>query len=294
MVRGMDAVAQVRSFNRTVTHQIGALEGHFLGRGRSLGACRVLFEVGLEGAEVRHLRARLGLDSGYTSRLLRELEAEGLIRTGPAATDARARRVTLTAAGRRELGLLNRLSDAAADALLARLPERHRPELLAAMAAVERLLRAGAVRLKVENPRSRRARQCLKAYFDELAARFDKGFDPGRSISAASAELTPPQGYFVLATLNGDAVGCGALKCHARHAEIKRMWVAPSARGMGIGKRILHYLEHLARRHGLSLLRLETNKTLKEAQSLYQTSGYVEVRPFNDEPYAHHWFEKRL
>ncbi len=289
----MDGVAQVRSFNRTVTQQIGALESHFLGRGRSLGACRVLFEIGREGVEIRQLRARLGLDSGYTSRILRDLEAEGLIRTRPASSDARVRRVTLTTAGRKELTLLNRLSDEAASALLDRLPERHR-ELLNAMAVVERLLLSGAVLLKVEHPRSRAARHCLECYFDELAARFDTGFDPARSIPLAAAELIPPHGFFILATLNGDPIGCGALKCHAGYGEIKRMWVAPSCRGFGVGRRILHRVEDLARQQGLPLLRLETNKALTEAQSLYRSSGYKEVRPFNAEPYAHHWFQKRL
>ena len=290
----MDGVAQVRSFNRTVTQQIGALESHFLGRGRSLGASRVLFEIGPEGAEIRRLRARLGLDSGYTSRILRDLEAEGLIRTRPVPSDARVRRVTLTAAGRKELTLLNRLSDEAASALLSGLPERRRPELLSAMAVVERLLLSGAVRLSVENPRSRAARHCLQCYFDELATRFDTGFDPARSVPLVAAELTPPQGFFILATLNGDAVGCGALRCRAGYGEVKRMWVAPSCRGFGIGRRILHRVEELARHERLPLLRLETNKTLTEAQSLYRSSGYKEVRPFNAEPYAHHWFEKRL
>src|SRR3989442_95261 len=79
----MDAIAQIRRFNRTVTQQIGVLEEHFLGRDRSLGASRLLFEIGANGMEVRQLRARLNLDSGYTSRLLRGLESEGLIRTAP-------------------------------------------------------------------------------------------------------------------------------------------------------------------------------------------------------------------
>jgi DNA-binding MarR family transcriptional regulator/GNAT superfamily N-acetyltransferase len=290
----MDAISQVRSFNRTVTHQIGALEGRFLGRDRSLGACRVLFEIGVEGIEIRNLRGRLGLDSGYTSRLLRGLEAEGLIRTGPSSSDARVRRLTLTTAGRKELTLLNRLSNEAAKALLDPLPERHRAELLTAMEAVERLLLTGAVLLRVENPTSPAARYCLESYFAELAARFDAGFDPARSIPAAAAELTPPRGFLLLATLNGEPVGCGALKCRAGYGEIKRMWVARSSRGLGIGKRILHRLEDLGRQQGLPLLRLETNKALTEAQSLYKSSGYIEVRPFNDEPYAHHWFEKPL
>jgi DNA-binding MarR family transcriptional regulator/N-acetylglutamate synthase-like GNAT family acetyltransferase len=290
----MTAIAQVRSFNRTVTHRIGLLEGHFLGRDRSLAASRLLFEIGPDGIEVRHLRTRLDLDSGYASRLLRGLEAEGLIHTGRSSSDARARLVTLTTAGRKELAVLNRLSDKAAAGLLDRLDEKQRVALISAMGTVERLLLAGAVRLRVENPRSLAARYCLRGYFEELATRFETGFDPALSIPAAAEELTPPHGFFVLATLNDEPVGCGALKCHAAHGEIKRMWVAPSSRGLGIGKRILDRLEDLAREQRLPVLRLETNKALTEAQSLYKSCGYREVSPFNDEPYAHHWFEKTL
>jgi DNA-binding MarR family transcriptional regulator/GNAT superfamily N-acetyltransferase len=290
----MEMIAQIRSFNRTVTRRIGALDGHFLGRRRSLGESRLLFEIGTEGIEIRELRARLDLDSGYTSRLLRALENEGLIRTGAAPADARVRHVVLTAAGRRELVVLNRLSDAAAASLLEPLTEQQRTALTSAMEAAERLLLASAVHLAVENPASGAARYCLGRYFAELAERFDTGFDPALSISADAEELTPPQGYFVLATLSGEPVGCGALKCRAGYGEIKRMWVKASARGLGIGKRILHRLEDLARERRLPLLRLETNKALTEAQSLYQSSGYREVSAFNDEPYAHHWFEKPL
>src|SRR2546422_3720401 len=221
-VRGMDGITQVRSFNRTVTQQIGALAGGFLGRTRSLGACRVLFEIGEDGIEIRQLRARLALDSGYTSRLLRQLEAERLIRTKPSPRDTRVRFVTLTTAGRRELAVLNRLSDEAAASLLHPLPEPQRAALLAAMGTVERLLRSGAVSLSVENPVSPAARYCLARYFDELGARFEAGFDPALGIPATSRQLTPPHGYFVLATLHGEPVGCGALKCHAGFGEIKR------------------------------------------------------------------------
>jgi DNA-binding MarR family transcriptional regulator/GNAT superfamily N-acetyltransferase len=290
----MDAIAQVRSFNRTVTQEVGALASGFLGRGRSLGASRVLFEIGSQGIEVRQLRERLELDSGYTSRLLRTLERERLIRTAPSSDDARGRFVTLTAAGRRELTVLNRRSDAAAAALLQRLGETQRAALTDAMATVERLLSAGAVRLQVVNPRGRAAQSCLGRYFAELARRFEAGYDPSRGHSTDPQELTPPRGYFLLATLRGDPVGCGALKCRATHGEIKRMWVAEEARGLGIGRRILKRLEELARKRRLALLRLETNKALTEAQSLYRRSGYREVAPFNDEPYAHHWFEKSL
>jgi DNA-binding MarR family transcriptional regulator/GNAT superfamily N-acetyltransferase len=291
----MDQVARIRSFNRTVTSRIGALDTSFLGRRRPLGACRLLFEIGPEGAEIRGLRSRLGLDSGYLSRLLRGLEGEGLIRTGSSPDDARVRYATLTAAGRRELTLLNRLSDAAAESLLAALSERERVELTDAMGTVERLLRASTIRVEVEDVRTRNAQWCLARYFDELGARFEAGFDPARSISASTEELSPPRGYFLVARLQGEPVGCGALKLTAGGvAEIKRMWVAASTRGLGIGRRILAFLEELARHRRVRVLRLETNKTLSEAQALYRSSGYREVPAFNDEPYAHHWFEKVL
>ena len=290
----MDAIAQIRRFNRTVTQEIGVLEERFLGRDRSLGASRLLFEIGANGMEIRQLRARLNLDSGYTSRLLRGLEGEGLIRTVRSSGDARVRYVTLTPAGRKELALLNRRSDQAAGSLLRRLPEAQRPAFVAALGAVERLLLASAVRLRVENPRGRRAQYCLERYFEELAARFESGYDPARAIPVAATEVTPPQGFFVVATLNGEPVGCGALRCRADHGEIKRMWVAPGSRGLGIGKRILQRLEGLARKRRLPLLRLETNKALTEAQALYRSSGFREVPPFNDEPHAHYWFEKAL
>jgi GNAT superfamily N-acetyltransferase len=72
------------------------------------------------------------------------------------------------------------------------------------------------------------------------------------------------------------------------------MWVADSARGLGLGAGMLHALEGQARELGMTTLRLETNRTLVEAISMYRRSGYTEVAPFNDEPYAHHWFEKHL
>jgi DNA-binding MarR family transcriptional regulator/GNAT superfamily N-acetyltransferase len=290
----MDGIAQVRRFNRIVTQRVGALDSHFLGRARSLGASRLLFEIGANGCDVRQLRARLELDSGYMSRLLRGLETEGLIRTGPSLKDARVREVKLTRAGRRELAVLNRLADRVAKSVLDSLRDPQRAALVAAMHSVERLLEAGAVRLEVVNPGTRGAQYCLERYFAELAVRFEAGFDPTRGISATVAELTPPRGYFLLATLHGEPVGCGALKCQRGFGEVKRMWVAESSRGLGIGRRILERIEALARRRRIPLLRLETNKSLKEAQALYRASGYREVQPFNDEPYAHHWFEKRL
>jgi len=289
-----DHVRRVRSFNRTVTQRIGAIED-FLGRGRPLGESRLLYEIGRDGIEIRRLRARLGLDSGYASRLVRSLERQGLVEGRPGAADARVRRLALTRKGRREVDELDRRSDAFARALLAPLTAEQRDRLIAAMAQVEQLMRAAAVRIEAEPAGSADARWCLERYFGELADRFTAGFDPRRGISAGAAELTPPAGVFVIARLDGAPVGCGALKVKDNGiGEIKRMWVAPAARGLGTGRRVLISLEAHARAAGLCSLRLETNRTLTEAQALYRGCGYREVAAFNDEPYAHHWFEKKL
>src|SRR5690242_5452822 len=113
------SVEQVRRFNRTVTERVGALNDHFLGTGRPLGEARLLWEIGVDGCEVRLLRARLGLDSGYVSRLLRSLEKAGLVAVAPGERDRRLRLARLTAAGRGERAELDRRSDELARALLA-------------------------------------------------------------------------------------------------------------------------------------------------------------------------------
>ena len=297
MVREIDqhGVALIRRFNRTVTERVGALEESFLGRDRPLGASRLLWEIGENGADLHELRDRLGLDSGYASRLVRRLENEGLIVVDTYPTDRRRRRLCLTAAGAAEVRELDRLSDRAATALLDKVPASHHERLLAAIAEVELSLRATLVDIAVEDPRHPDVVHCFTRYAKELDARFAGGFDARISISANPEELTPPAGYCVVARLRGRPIGCGALKLHgAAPAELKRMWVDPTSRGLGVGRRLLESLEALARENGVRVLHLETNRALSEAIELYRRAGFAEVAPFNDEPYAHHWFEKTL
>jgi GNAT superfamily N-acetyltransferase len=163
------------------------------------------------------------------------------------------------------------------------------------MQRVDHLSLTGPIEIRTVDPASPDAAECLRAYFAELDRRSDTGFDPGAGISAEPHELTPPHGCFLIAYLDGEPTGCGAVKHHpGEPSEIKRMWVAASARGTGIGRRLLAELEADAVQSGAPAARLETNRALVEAIALYRSAGYVEVPAFNDEPFADHWFEKRL
>lgn len=290
-----DAVERLRQFHRTVTERVGALESAYLGRSRPLGESRVLWEIGTDGVDVRDLRRRLGLDSGYASRMLRSLEAQGLITVKASAADGRVRTARLTARGKREVAQLDRLSDDLASSILDPLDERQRAKLADAADTVRRLLEASLITIEPEPADSADARWCIAQYIDELGRRFEQGFDPGRSIPAAESDMTPPHGLLLIARLRGRPVGCGALKFHpGEPTELKRMWVDASARGLGLGRRLLRELEQHAATAGTTMIRLETNGSLAEAIALYRSAGYDEVPAFNDEPYAHHWFEKHI
>ncbi|WP_377273218.1 GNAT family N-acetyltransferase [Peterkaempfera sp. SMS 1(5)a] len=289
-------VEKVRRFNRTVAERVGMLHDHYLGSARPYGQARLLWQIGDEGThDVRSVRAQLGLDSGYVSRLLRALEHDGLVTVEPHPRDRRIRTVRLTEAGREERAMLDERSDALAGSLLDPLNARQRDQLTAAMAEVERLLTASVVSLDVVDPDHPDAAHCLRSYAAELQELFDGGFDPARSRLPDPGELRAPRGLFLIARLHGEPVGCAGLKLPTRApAEIKRLWVHPRARGLGLARRLLSELEERAARHGSELVRLDTNKALQAATRLYRSSGYDEVPAFNDEPYAHHWFQKRL
>src|SRR5579862_9479974 len=211
-------------FNRTVAERIGALSDEFLGRARPMGESRTLWEIGARGAEVRELRARLNLDSGYATRVLQSLERQRLITIRPSAHDGRVREVKLTTAGRAERAELDRRSDRVARSFLAPLDEKQRSRLVAAMSDVERLMRASLVEIAVEDPTTEDARWCVEQYFAELNRRFETGFQAGRTLALDLGDLAPPTGLLLIARLRGRPVGCGALRFHFRHKpDVKRM-----------------------------------------------------------------------
>ena len=291
----LDEIETLRSFHRAVTVRVGALETEYLGRGRPLGECRLLWEIAPDGTELRALRRRLGLDPAYLSRLLRSLETQKLVAVRESKADGRVRTARLTARGRRERAEIDRLSNDLAASILEPLDASERERLAAAARTVERLMRASQIAVDVEDADNADARWCLEQYYSTLAERFEDGYDRSRHLSASAEEMSPPRGVFLVARLYGEPVGCGGLKGYAdAPPDIKRMWVAPGVRGLGLGRRLLRELESYAHASGARSVRLETNRSLTEAIALYRSSGYVEVPAFNDEPHAHLWFEKEL
>lgn len=289
------AIQRVRHFNRAVTTEVGALDGSFLGRGRPLGEARVLCRIGPEGADVADIRADLRLDSGLMSRLLRSLEAQGLLEVTPHSTDRRRRIARPTAAGRAEIAAYDRLSDARASRLLARQSPRTRTALLAAMDRIACALGADSIAIETSDPTSPDARHCLEGYYADLRRLFDIGFDVNASLDPEPDSLRPPNGAFLVARLDGLPLGCCALKgTGGTMGEIKRLWTAPEARGLGLALRLMDAAETRARALGMTTLRLDTNKALGAAIALYRAHGWQEIAAFNAEPYAHHWFEKEL
>ena len=289
------AIASVRRFNRAVTRRVGALDDRFLGRDRPLNECRVIFEIGADGSDIRDLRDRLDFDSGYMSRLLRALEKEGLVRVGPGRTDRRVRRARLTASGKRELTEIDDRSEAFAASILRPLSPPQRDRLVTAMTEVERLLTIPFTLIRPVEPDMPDALFCLEQYHAELAERFEQGYDHAAHPVPPREEMMPPRGVFLIATVDSRPIGCGALSTLAPGVGfITRMWVDSSVRGVGLGSRILNELESQAVELGHRRVRLDTNRALDEARAMYLKHGYREVEPFSHHPYSQIWFEKKL
>ncbi|MCX5512436.1 PadR family transcriptional regulator [Kaistia algarum] len=288
-----DAVARIRRFNRAVTSEVGALDHSFLGRGRPLGSARVLNAIGHGRGDVGEVRDYLRLDSGLMSRLLRGLEEEGLVETVASAADARRRIARLTAAGNREFQAYETISNERAEALIERHPQKE--ALLAAMDLVATALCRDRIAIEAVDPRGAAARGCLEQYYAELARRFEHGFEVSRSRDPEAADMIAPRGAFLIALSDGLPLGCVGLKGNGGAiGEVKRLWVAPSARGLGLARRLMQEAEAVARSLGMARLRLDTNRALPEARRLYETSGWTEIPRFNDDPYPDAFFEKRL
>lgn len=282
-----DLIDRIRDFNRFYTERLGLLTDHYLGRDRALGPSRLLWEIG-EQRNLRELRDRLDLDSGYLSRLLRTLEEQNLVRVVPDPDDGRARIVELTDAGRRERATLDARSRAGVVALVERLTPDQREELATAQNQVRRLLRLATIMITPVAADDAQAWQCLRRYAAELAKRFPEGYD--------EATLTRPEdltGSLLLARDRGEPVGCGAwVWLKPGIAEVRHLWVDNKCRGLGLSRRLLQHLETDAGTRGVHTIRLGTHHALGEAIALYSTSGYREIDAYSTSSYNQLSFEK--
>lgn len=292
----MDQLDVIRRFNRIYTPRIGALDDSFLGSGLPLPAARLLFEIGHDGTTVRDLRHRLGLDSGYLSRLLRTLEADRLITLSDDPADRRRRICRLTASGKRKWTRLDARSTEVAAELLDTLPLHQRERLTAALATAARLIGASTATFATVDPAGPEATVALAAYFDELDARFPRGFDPGDATGAGVSTMAPPRGTFLVGRSDdGTVIGCGGVQeLDDDTAEVKRMWIHADWRGAGLGRRLLDALEQRCVDLGYTRVVLDTNATLTEAIAMYESAGYSPTERYNDNPYAQRWFGKSL
>lgn len=288
-----DNIFRFRRHARAVTTHSGALDNSFLGLGRPLGSARVLNAIGHGKTDIGELRSYLGLDSGLMSRLLRGLEAENLVYTTPVPADARRREAVLTPKGQQVFKDYETLSDDAAHVVLGRCSN---PDaLLEAMDLVATVLGRDQIEIIQVDPDDPRAQKCMQSFYAEISTVLGKVFDPHLSGKPEADNLRPPNGVFLLALSDGLPIGCCALKGQGGGlGEVKRLWVSPAARGLGLSSQLMTQIEDQARRLGMTTLQLDTNGKLTAALALYRNANWREIERYNDNPYAEHFFEKHF
>jgi DNA-binding MarR family transcriptional regulator len=276
-------VAAVRAFNRFYTRRIGVLDEAHLGAGFTLGEARVLYELGqLEGLTAKRLGELLGLDGGYLSRILGRFEASGLIERRPHLTDGRSSSLHLTTTGREAFSVINARSQDQIARMLSPLDEGGRARLAAALGSVRGLLDgaglADQVTLRAHGPgdlgwiverhgalyaAERRWGGPFEALVADVCADFLRGFDPDRE-------------RCWIAERDGVRLGCVFLaKGEApQTAKLRMLLVEPSARRLGLGRRLTAECILFARERGYRELTLWTQSVLEEARRLYASLGF--------------------
>lgn len=290
----LDNIARLRRFNRAVTREVGALDDSYLGRGRPLGAARVLQLITPQGTDVAQIRSQLALDSGLLSRLLRTLEAEALIHLVSDPADRRRRTAHLTAAGEAEMQAYNAIGYARAAETLARAKGRQQA-LIDAMDLIATTLLQDQVQIRDAGPNDPASLACLQAYYDLLAEKIT-GITPDMlTLPLPDPEkYRPPQGAFLIAWSDDLPVGTVSLRpLDGNTAEVKRLWVHTSARGQGLARRLMQAIESRARSLGYTALKLDTNAALTDAIALYHRDGWQDIPAYTSFP-ATHWLGKTL
>jgi DNA-binding MarR family transcriptional regulator/N-acetylglutamate synthase-like GNAT family acetyltransferase len=287
-------VESVRRFNRFYTKQIGLLSEHILKSQFSLAEARVIYELAQrEKATATEVGAELGLDAGYLSRLLAAFKKRGLISKKPSETDGRQSVIWLTDKGRKAFTELNAHSHGEVESLLGRLPQADQNRLIDAMRVIEEVLGARPEQKVPYVIRPHRPGDMgwvthrhgviyneeygwdeeFEALVAEIAAKFIRNYDPKRE-------------RCWIAERGGEVAGCVFLvKKSSTVAQLRLLLVEPSARGMGIGKRLVNECVRFARQTGYKKIALWTNSALHAARHIYEEAGFRLVK---EEP--HHSF----
>jgi DNA-binding MarR family transcriptional regulator/GNAT superfamily N-acetyltransferase len=297
-LQGDRQIAAVRAFNRFYTHQLGLLDESLLQSGFSLTEGRLLYELAQrDRVTAAELGRQLGLDAGYMSRLLSKFEARGWVERTTSPSDARQVLLTLTAKGRETFAPLERGTYDQITAMLEPLPRPERERLVGAMQQVHRLL-GGLPEPKVpyilRDPRpgdlgfivhrhglvyhqEHGWDASFEALVAEIVAQFAKSFDPKRE-------------RCWVAEREGEVVGSVFLvRASDELAKLRLLYVEPSARGLGIGARLVEECIRFARASGYTKMTLWTNDVLVSARRIYQAAGF---RLTSEE--RHHSFGKDL
>jgi GNAT superfamily N-acetyltransferase len=287
-------IARLRRFNRAVTREVGALDHSYLGRGRPLGAARVLQLITPEGTDIATIRDRLVLDSGLMSRLLRQLEDEALILTETDSADRRRRIARLTAAGAAENAAYLRLGHDQAAQTLAR-AGHHAPALLAAMDLIATQLLQDVTEIRDADPDAPEALACLSAYYQVLMDKIASLTPDMLTLPLPdAAKYRAPEGAFLVALSDTMPIGCVSLRPLSQtEAEVKRLWVHPDAQGQGLARRLMQQIESRARAMGFRRLKLDSNTALAPALALYRSMGWTDCAPYTSFP-ADVWMTKPL
>lgn len=290
----MDTIARLRRFNRVVTREIGALDNSYLGRGRPLSTARILHMIGPQGTDVAVIRQTLGFDSGLLSRLLRGLEAEGLVQVKTDPIDRRRRIAVLTPAGQAEWQVYEDLGHAKARQVFDRAGNRQQA-LIDAMDLIATVMLQDEVAIRDADPDDPAALSCLRDYYQMLLDRFTEFTPAMLPLPLPDApKYRSPDGAFLVAWSDDLPIGCVSLRpLEPGTGEIKRLWVHPMARGQGLARRLMRAIEDRARDMGLTRLQLDTNTGLPEAVALYRREGWTDIAPYTTPP-ANLWMAKRL
>ena len=294
--RSNPGVEAVRRFNRFYTHRIGVLNEGLLESPWSLTQVRVLYEIAhREEPAASDLGEELGLDAGYLSRLLADLEKRGLVRREPSKTDGRRHLLSLTGKGRRTFGPLEKRSNEQVAAMLARLSPPGKKRLLGAMATIEELLgeraepqvpyvlrphRPGDMGWVVHRHGALYAEEygwdeTFEALVAGIVSRFIQNFDAARE-------------RCWIAEREGEIVGSVFLvKKSERVAKLRLLLVEPSARGLGIGARLVGECVQFARSAGYRKVTLWTQSVLNAARNIYQKKGFRLIAAKPNESFGH-------